>query len=142
MSPWRVVGPAAGYENGALKGALFPSEFPPKHERDLPVRPAGAGKNFFPQALGYLAIRTGHTVPVIIGDLGRYRLTAHQSVGIYEFILNRHWYYDFVIIVNWAVDEWVSLFDNPILATTVLGALIGDAGSVRNAPRRSFVEQC
>ena len=65
-------------------------------------------------------------------DLGLHWLTPQQSADLYELILNRHRASSFVITSNQAVDEWLSLFDGPILATTVLGAPIGDAGSVRS----------
>ena len=67
-----------------------------------------------------------------LDGLGLHGLTAHQSVDLYELILNRHRASSFVITSNQAVDEWLSLLDDPILATTVLGAPIGDAASVRS----------
>ena len=46
VSPWRTAGPDAGYENGALRGAVFSSECPHKHEHPTGVdwcdRPASA----------------------------------------------------------------------------------------------------
>ena len=60
---------------------------------------------------------------LIMGDLGLHRLTAQQSADLYELILNRHRSSSFVITSNRAVDEWLSLFDDPILGNSALERL-------------------
>ena len=45
-----------------LLDAVFSLEFLDKHEHILLVGPAGVGKSFLAQALGYSAVRAGHTV--------------------------------------------------------------------------------
>ena len=45
-----------------LLDAVFSLEFLDKHEHVLLVGPAGVGKSFLAQALGYSAVRAGHTV--------------------------------------------------------------------------------
>ena len=45
-----------------LLDAAFSLEFLSRHEHVLLVGPAGVGKTFLAQALGYTAIRAGHTV--------------------------------------------------------------------------------
>ena len=45
-----------------LLDAAFSLEFLDKHERVLLVGPAGVGKSFLAQVLGYSAVRAGHTV--------------------------------------------------------------------------------
>ena len=45
-----------------LLDAVFSLEFLDKHEHVLLVGPAGVGKSFMAQALGYSAVRAGHTV--------------------------------------------------------------------------------
>ena len=45
-----------------LLDAAFSLEFLSRHEHMLLVGPAGVGKTFLAQALGYTAIRAGHTV--------------------------------------------------------------------------------
>ena len=45
-----------------LLDAVFSLEFLAKHEHVLLVGPAGVGKTFLAQALGYTAVRAGHTV--------------------------------------------------------------------------------
>ena len=51
-----------------LLDAAFSLEFLAKHEHVLLVRPAGVGKSFLAQALGYSAVRAGHTVRFIHVD--------------------------------------------------------------------------
>ena len=116
---------------------------------------AGVGKSFLVQALGYPAVRAGHTVRfshaadyfrtmaqarvdnslertfrsyltpdlLILDDLGLHRLTVQQSADIYELILHRHRVSSFVITSNRAVDEWLGLFDDPILGNSALDRL-------------------
>ena len=45
-----------------LLDAVFSMEFLARHEHVLLVGPAGVGKTFLAQALGYTAVRAGHTV--------------------------------------------------------------------------------
>ena len=121
----------------------------------LLVGPAGVGKSFLAQALGYAAVRAGHTVRfihadgfframaqarvdnsldrafrsfltpdlLILDDLGLHRLTAQQSADLYELILNRHRASSSIITSNRAVDEWLSIFDDPILGNSALDRL-------------------
>ena len=60
---------------------------------------------------------------LILGDLGLHRLTAQQSADLYELILNRHRSSSFTITSNRAVEEWLSLFDDPILGNSALDRL-------------------
>ena len=60
---------------------------------------------------------------LILDDLGLHRLTTQQSADLYELILNRHRTSSFVITSNRAVDEWLSLFDDPILGNSALDRL-------------------
>ena len=138
-----------------LLDAAFSLEFLARHEHVLLVGPAGVGKSFLAQALGYSAVRAGHTVRfihtddylrvmaqarvdnsvectfrtflspdlLILDDLGLHRLTAQQSADLYELILNRHRSSSFVITSNRVVDEWLSLFDDPILGNSALDRL-------------------
>ena len=59
--------------------------------------------------------------------VGLRRLTTQQSADLYELILNRHRSSSFVITSNRAVDEWLSLFDDPILGNSALDRLAYDA---------------
>ena len=138
---------------------MFSLEFMFKHEHVLQVGPAGVGKSFLAQALGYAAIRAGYTVRfvhaddffrsmaqarvdnsvdrtfrtfltpdlLIVDDLGLHRLTGQQSADLYELIINRHRTSSFVITSNRAVEEWLSLFDDPILGNSALDRLANDS---------------
>ena len=60
---------------------------------------------------------------LILDDLGLRGLTAQQSADLYELILNRHRASSFIITSNRAVDEWLGLFDDPILGNSALDRL-------------------
>ena len=60
---------------------------------------------------------------LILDDLGLHRLTAQQSADLYELILNRHRSSSFIITSNRAIEEWLSLFDDPILGNSALDRL-------------------
>ena len=51
-----------------LLDAVFSLEFLDRHEHVLLVGPAGVGKSFFAQALGYAAVRAGYSVRFIHAD--------------------------------------------------------------------------
>ncbi len=55
---------------------------------------------------------------LILDDLGLHGLTVQQSADLYELILNRHRASSFVITSDRAVDEWLGLFDDPILGNS------------------------
>ena len=60
---------------------------------------------------------------LILDDLGLHRFTVQQSADLYELILNRHRASSFVITSNRAVDEWLGLFEDPILGNSALDRL-------------------
>ena len=51
---------------------------------------------------------------LILDDLGLHRLSAQQSIDLYELVIGRHRSSSFVITSNRAVEEWLGLFDDPI----------------------------
>ena len=53
---------------------------------------------------------------LILDELGLHRFTAQQSADPYELILNRPRVSSFVITSNRSVDEWLGLFEDPVLA--------------------------
>ena len=143
---------AASSLDRRLLDAAFALEFLARHEHLLLVGPAGVGKTFLAQALGYTAVRSGHTVRfchaddffrsmtqarvdhsvertfrspdlLILDDLGLHRLTAQQSADLYELIISRHRVSSFGITSNRAVEEWLSLFDDSILGNSALDRL-------------------
>ena len=60
---------------------------------------------------------------LILDDLGLHRLTSQQSADLYQLIISRHRVSSFVITSNRAVEEWLSLFDDPILGSSALDRL-------------------
>ena len=60
---------------------------------------------------------------LILDDLGLHRLSPQQSADLYELIISRHRVSSFVITSNRAVEEWLSLFDDPILGNSALDRL-------------------
>ena len=138
-----------------LLDAAFSLQFLDRNEHVLLVGPVGVGKSFIAQALGYAAVRAGHTVRfvhaddfframaqarvdhstdktfrsflapdlLILDDLGLHRMTQQQSIDLYELVIARHRTASFVITSNRAVDEWLGLFDDPILGNSALDRL-------------------
>jgi len=53
---------------------------------------------------------------LIIDDFGLRRLDAQQSSDLYEVILERHRRASTIVTSNRTIDEWIPLFDDPILA--------------------------
>ena len=57
---------------------------------------------------------------LIIDDFGLRRLTAQQSSDFYEVVIERHKRASTVVTSNRAIEEWIPLFDDPILAQSAL----------------------
>jgi len=138
-----------------LVDAVFSLDFLNRHEHVLFVGPVGVGKSFLAQALGYAAVRAGHSIRfiradaffrtlaqsridhtlektfrsfitpdlIILDDFGLQKLAAQQSADLYELIIARHRQSSFAITSNRAVDEWLGLFDDPILGNSALDRL-------------------
>ncbi len=138
-----------------LLDTVFSLDFLNRHEHVLFVGPVGVGKSFLVQALGYAAVRTGHSVRfiradaffrtlaqsrvdhtlektfrsflnpdlLILDDFGLQKLTAQQSTDLYELIIARHRQSSMAITSNRAVEEWLGLFDDPILGNSALDRL-------------------
>lgn len=60
---------------------------------------------------------------LILDDFGLQKLTAQQSTDLYELIIARHRQSSFVITSNRTVEEWLGLFDDPILGNSALDRL-------------------
>jgi len=64
---------------------------------------------------------------LIVDDFGLHRLGAQESSDWYELIIERHRRASFVVTANRAVDEWLALFDDPILGNSALDRLANGA---------------
>lgn len=60
---------------------------------------------------------------LILDDFGLRRLNAQQSSDFYEVIIERHRRASTVVTSNRAIEEWIPLFDDPILAQSALDRL-------------------
>ncbi|MDA1129595.1 MAG: IS21-like element helper ATPase IstB [Chloroflexi bacterium] len=60
---------------------------------------------------------------LIIDDLGLRRLNAQQSADLYELIVARHRRSSLIITSNRSVEEWLGIFDDPILGNSALDRL-------------------
>lgn len=64
---------------------------------------------------------------LIVDDFGLHRLTAQQSSDLYDLIVERHRRSSFIFTSNRAVDEWLGLWDDPILGNSALDRLANGA---------------
>lgn len=60
---------------------------------------------------------------LIIDDFGLRRLNAQQSSDFYEVVIERNKRASTVVTSNRAIEEWIPLFDDPILAQSALDRL-------------------
>ena len=67
---------------------------------------------------------------LIIDDFGLRRLDATQSSDIYEVVIERHRRASTIFTSNRGVEEWIPLFDDPILAQSALDRLAHNAHQV------------
>lgn len=64
---------------------------------------------------------------LIVDDFGLHRLSAQQSQDLYELVIERHRRASFVFTSNRGVDEWLGLFEDPILGNSALDRLANGA---------------
>jgi DNA replication protein DnaC len=64
---------------------------------------------------------------LVLDDFGLHRLSAQQSQDLYELIIERHRRSSFIVTANRAVEEWLGLFDDPILGNSALDRLANGA---------------
>jgi DNA replication protein DnaC len=67
---------------------------------------------------------------LIIDDFGLRRLDTQQSSDLYEVILERHRRASTIVTTNRTIDEWIPLFDDPILAQSAIDRLAHNAYQV------------
>lgn len=66
----------------------------------------------------------------IIDDFGLRRLNPQQSSDFYEIVIERHRRASTIVTSNRSIDEWIPLFDDPILAQSALDRLAHNAHQV------------
>jgi DNA replication protein DnaC len=67
---------------------------------------------------------------LIIDDFGLKRLSAQQSSDFYEVVIERHKRASTIVTSNRAIEEWIPLFEDPILAQSALDRLAHNAHQV------------
>jgi DNA replication protein DnaC len=67
---------------------------------------------------------------LIIDDFGLRKLDHEKSVDIYEIIVERHKRTSTIITSNRTTDEWIPLFDDPMLAQSALDRLAHNAHQI------------
>jgi DNA replication protein DnaC len=67
---------------------------------------------------------------LIIDDFGLRRLSPQQSSDFYEVIIERHRRSSTILTSNRAIEEWIPLFDDPILAQSALDRLAHNAHQI------------
>jgi len=67
---------------------------------------------------------------LIVDDFGLRRLDARQSSDFYEVGLERHRRASTILTSNRTIDEWIPLFDDPILAQSAVDRLAHNAYQV------------
>ena len=79
---------------------------------------------------------------LILDDLGLHRMTQQQSIDLYELVIARHRTASFVITSNRAVDEWLGLFDDPILGNSALDRLANASYQIVIEGARATANAC
>ena len=64
---------------------------------------------------------------LIIDDFGLRRLNTQQSSDFYEVVIERHRRASTIVTSNRTIEEWIPLFDDPILAQSALDRLAHNA---------------
>jgi DNA replication protein DnaC len=67
---------------------------------------------------------------LIIDDFGLRRLSTQQSSDFYEVIIERHRRSSTIVTSNRSIEEWIPLFDDPILAQSALDRLAHNAHQI------------
>jgi DNA replication protein DnaC len=60
---------------------------------------------------------------LVVDDFGLRRLSSQESADLYALIVERHRHSSLAITSNRGIDEWLGLFDDPILGNSALDRL-------------------
>lgn len=64
---------------------------------------------------------------LIVDDFGLRRLDPMQSADLYEIVIERHRRSSTIVTSNRSTEEWIALFDDPILAQSAIDRLAHNA---------------
>jgi DNA replication protein DnaC len=67
---------------------------------------------------------------LIVDDFGLRRLDTEQSSDFYELVIERHRRSSTIVTSNRTTEEWIALFDDPVLAQSALDRLAHNAYQV------------
>jgi DNA replication protein DnaC len=125
---------------------LFNLSFVHNHENVLICGPVGVGKTYLANALlraqtllkrlhqsradnsfGKELVRLIHPPVLVIDDFGLQRLSPMESQDLYEVMIERYGRASTIMTSSRHVDEWMGLFDDPLLANSLLDRLTHNA---------------
>jgi DNA replication protein DnaC len=81
-------------------------------------------------SFGRELIRLVHPTLLIIDDFGLQRLSALEAQDLYDVMIERYGKTSTVITSSRHVDEWMGLFDDPLLANSLLDRLTHNAHQI------------
>jgi DNA replication protein DnaC len=67
---------------------------------------------------------------LILDDFGLRRLNPQQSSDFYEVVIERHRRASTIVTSNRSIEEWIPLFDDPVLAQSALDRLAHNAHQI------------
>lgn len=79
---------------------------------------------------------------LVIDDFALRRLDAQQSSDFYEIIIERHKRASTIVTSNRSIEEWIPLFDDPILAQSALDRLAHNAHQIVVEGESYRMKQC
>ncbi len=77
-----------------------------------------------------LLYTTNYLVHLVIDDFGLQRLTSSEAQDLYEVMIERYQRASTVITSSRPLEEWMSLFDDPLLANSLLDRLAHNAHQI------------
>ena len=122
---------------------LFGLHFLERHENVIFCGPVGVGKSFLAQALGHAACRADLLLKslarsradnsfdrelrrfvtpdlLVVDDFGLKKLSSQATSDFYDLLIERHTRSSTILTSNRGVDEWMAVFDEPLLGQSAL----------------------